>query len=151
MKLSDFLSETNVFFDIEVNNQSELFHIILSHIPSEHRENIIDDLLVREKKCSTGIGHGIAVPHTTNDNIEHTLVLFAKLKHAIDFYSYDSEPVDKVFVLLSPNRESSIHLSLLARMARLFSHTFIAHQLNHSTDTHSLYQALVQEDCSHIG
>lgn len=75
-------------------------------------------LAAREALGSTGVGAGIAVPHARIDGLPGVFGLFARLEKPVPFEAIDGRPVDLVFLLLSPSRSSSEHLSILAAVSR---------------------------------
>ena len=90
---------------------------------------IFDTLMQREKLGSTGIGHGIAIPHGKLPKLEKLFGLFARLERPIDFELLDGQPVDLVFLLLAPEGAGADHLKALASVARLLRDPDIAHKL----------------------
>jgi len=82
--------------------------------------NILDALINRERLGSTGIGHGIALPHARLAHIDEPLGALITLKQGVDFDSIDGEPVDIVFGLLVPEHCNDEHLKILAELARRF-------------------------------
>ena len=110
---------------------------------SGHNERVIfDTLMQREKLGSTGIGHGIAIPHGKLPKLEKLFGLFARLDRPIDFESLDGQPVDLVFLLLAPEGAGADHLKALASVARLLRDPDIAHKLRESSDSEALYAVL---------
>jgi len=78
-------------------------------------------LLEREKLGNTGIGNGVAIPHSRCDFTEHAIVSIITLEHAVDYDSLDRQPVDVAFGLLVPQEANQDHLNLLANIAKLMS------------------------------
>jgi mannitol/fructose-specific phosphotransferase system IIA component (Ntr-type) len=75
--------------------------------------------MAREKVLSTGIGHGIAIPHAISSAIPEPQVLLGISPDGAEYSSMDGEPVYVFFVLLAPPDRASHHTRLLARIARL--------------------------------
>lgn len=80
---------------------------------------ILDALRAREALGSTGIGAGIAIPHARIPGLSRFFGLFVRLERGINFEAVDSQPVDLVFLLLSPDREDNGQLAALACISRL--------------------------------
>ena len=99
-------------------------------------------MLQREKLGSTGIGHGIAIPHGKLPKLERLFGLFARLDRPIDFESLDGQPVDLIFLLLAPEGAGADHLKALARVARLLRDPDTANKLRDSRDADALYAVL---------
>ena len=105
---------------------------------------ILEVLIQREKLGSTGIGHGIAIPHGKLPKLSELFGLFARLERPIDFEALDRQPVDLVFLLLAPEGAGADHLKALARIARLLRDGEIARKLRNSRDQEALYSVLAQ-------
>lgn len=78
-------------------------------------------LLEREKLGNTGVGNGVALPHSRCKNTFKAIVAIITLEEAIDYDSLDRQPVDVVFGLIVPQEATQEHLNLLAEIARMMS------------------------------
>lgn len=78
---------------------------------------VIEKVMEREAVGSTGIGHGVAVPHARSGSVKELVGVFGRLKEAVPFDALDGQPVDLVFLLLSPPTSSGEHLPVLAKVA----------------------------------
>jgi PTS system nitrogen regulatory IIA component len=78
-------------------------------------------LVERERLGSTGLGHGVALPHARLKGLEHALCAFLKLDAGVDFDAADGEPVRMICALLVPEQSTSEHLDILAMLAGMFS------------------------------
>ena len=78
-------------------------------------------LEAREQLGSTGLGHGVAIPHGRSDAVSEARAAFVRLEHPIDFGADDGQPVDLVAALIVPEHFTDQHLKLLAELAELFS------------------------------
>jgi len=110
---------------------------------------IFDVLMQRERLCSTGFVHGIAIPHGRLPQLKRVLVMFARLEAPIDFESQDGEPVDLVFLLLAPEHAGADHLKALARISRLVRDPMATEKLRASRDRAALYSVLTEPMASH--
>ncbi|MEM1112030.1 MAG: PTS IIA-like nitrogen regulatory protein PtsN [Pseudomonadota bacterium] len=86
---------------------------------SQHE--VFTQLIAREKLGSTGLGHGIAIPHCRLSKCTHPIGTLMTLADPVDFDAPDGEPVDLMFALLVPEEAQQQHLDILASVARLFS------------------------------
>ena len=75
-------------------------------------------LAAREHLGSTGVGHGVAIPHALIDGLAQPFGMFVRIEPPIDFGAIDNQPVDLVFLLLTPTAGSGSHLSALAAISR---------------------------------
>jgi PTS system nitrogen regulatory IIA component len=113
--------------------------IVSEDQPSLPYDNILDQLIAREKLGSTGMGQGIAIPHCRVGDCTEPLGTLLTLEEPIPFDSPDDQPVDLLFVLLVPEEANQQHLDILADVARLFSQPELCQRLRAARDNRSLY------------
>ncbi len=106
------------------------------------QHQVFDSLLSRERLGSTGLGHGVAIPHGRQNQSNDTLAAFIKLQQGVDFDASDNQPVDLLFALLVPEEATEEHLQLLAQLARMFSDEALVQRLRASPDAHSLLSVI---------
>ena len=125
MKLMEFLVEEAIVFDLKSRDKAGVLREMVEALKSAQKispkdtENILEALAKREKLGSTGIGGGVAVPHTKHVSISRLMGTLARSKSGIEFDALDGEPVHLLFLLLSPSESSSSHLAALERIATL--------------------------------
>lgn len=83
---------------------------------------VLETLSEREKLGSTGFGDGVAIPHGKVEGLSQIYCLFARLSEPIRYKAIDGEPVDLVFLLLSPPNAGAEHLKALAAISRVVRH-----------------------------
>jgi nitrogen PTS system EIIA component len=105
---------------------------------------VFETLWEREKLSSTGVGHGIAIPHARVQKLDRIVGLFAHLDEAVDFESIDEAPVDLVFTLLTPSDAGADHLKALARVSRLMRNAVFCEKLRAANDRAQLYALLTE-------
>ena len=81
-------------------------------------ESVIRAILSREELGSTGIGQGVAVPHTRHPTVDRLVGTVALSKGGVEFAALDGEPVDILFLLISPLNQSGDHLRALENISR---------------------------------
>ena len=147
MNLSEIIDSRAILPAVKAQNKKqllqELSQAIASMVAVDHRI-IFETLLTREKLGSTGLGQGIAIPHGRLPNINRVYGLFAKLASPVAFESVDSQPVDLVFVLLSPDHAGADHLTALARISRLLRESGTIAKLRGTTTAEGLYAILTE-------
>lgn len=110
-------------FDVStVANQEQLFSLIAERllsagITTDHH-SLIEGFRKREELCSTGVGHGVALPHSATDTVNRIIVVVTRVTPALDWHSRDNEPVNIVAALISPPALYSVYLQVLAALAR---------------------------------
>lgn len=113
-------------------------------IDDSQSDEIYEKLIAREKLGSTGIGEGIAIPHSRLQECDDTLGALFVLDQAVDFDAIDRKPVDIVFVLLVPEEATEQHLQTLSMLAQKFNDEDFRHTLRQATSSEDLYQKVIQ-------
>jgi PTS system nitrogen regulatory IIA component len=96
----------------------------------------------RERLGSTGLGHGVAIPHGRSASVAEARAAFVRLAHPIDFGADDRQPVDLLAALVVPAHFTDQHLKLLAELAELFSDAELTAKLRAAPDAATLREAL---------
>jgi len=146
MDLTDLIVPEAIIPALKAGSKKQLLQIVAEKaaaITSLPEVDIFDTIFQREKLGSTGVGHGIAIPHGKLADLDKIVGVFARLQHPVDFESLDDEPVDLVFLLLAPENAGAEHLKALSRIARLLRDGDIVAKLRNSHDTQALYTLLV--------
>lgn len=90
-------------------------------LDEDQTQNVIEGLIQREKIAPTAIGHGCAIPHYYGPGLEQPLMLFIRLKHAVNLGAPDGLATRFVFILIGPEQSAAKHLDMLAAIARLMA------------------------------
>lgn len=152
MQLSDLISTDGVMPSLKVSSKKQALQELaeaaaaVTGLPSR---DIFEILLQRERLGSTGLGHGIAIPHGKLPGLDRLYGIFARLDTAIDFDSLDGQKVDLVFLLLAPESAGADHLKALARVSRMLRDSAVATKLRGSDDGAALYAILTEPAASH--
>ncbi|MFH1562676.1 MAG: PTS sugar transporter subunit IIA [Nitrospirota bacterium] len=154
MKLSDVLSldviETNLKAKDKDGILEEMVGLLFKAGKIEDEGKILDAVQKREELMSTGIGHGVAIPHAKYDGIKDLCAAFGRSKNGINFKSLDNEPVHLFFMLLSPEDVTGPHIKALAKISRLLKHHHVRELLK-STDTpEKTLEIIRQEEDKHL-
>jgi PTS system nitrogen regulatory IIA component len=110
---------------------------------------IFDSLLQRERLGSTGIGEGVAIPHGRIAKLKSIFGIFARLERPIDFDALDGEPVDLLFLLMTPESAGADHLKALACAARMLRDNAIVSTIRATRDPSALYSLIASESKPH--
>ena len=151
MPLTDLVAPNAIIPALKVNGKKQTLQELAAkaaELCGQNERTIYEILLQREKLGSTGVGHGIAIPHGKLAKLNKLFGLFARLDRPVDFEALDGEPVDLVFLLLAPEGAGADHLKALARVARLLRSPEIARKLRESRDAETLYAVLALPSAS---
>ena len=147
MELTNFVEQNDVFSRLKAKNKRHLLQDLAEHaskITGISARTIFETLIEREKLGSTGVGHGVAIPHGKLPNLEKLYGLFAHLSRPIPFESIDSAPVDLVFLLLAPEGAGADHLKALARISRTLCNKTRAKKMRATKDPSALFALLTE-------
>jgi PTS system nitrogen regulatory IIA component len=146
MELADFLTPDGVIAGLRPAGKAQLLGELARRAgpaAGVGAQIVLDALLARENLGSTGLGHGIALPHARIEGIGRLFGMFARLEKAIDFAAIDERPVDLVFLLLIPAGASNQHLAALAAVSRRLRDKDVLRQLRARKDSRELFDILV--------
>lgn len=155
MYLSDILTLELIQTRVEITSKKRLLECIseLTSAGSQeiNQNEVFDALLARERLGSTGMGHGVAVPHARLTNLSHAIGCLLVLKRPIEYDAMDSQPVQIAFGLLVPEHDNDSHLQLLADIAEKMNNPELLKQLLHSEDAKQIYHLLTAETAAPAG
>ena len=152
MEIADLLTPAAVVANLRAGNKRQALQELAKRaaIPTGRQERaIFEVLLERERLGTTGIGGGTAIPHGRLAELPRLYGLFARLEKPIDFEAIDNQPVDLIFLLLTPNGAGADHLKALARISRLLRDKTICDKLRGTDSADALYALLTDRAASH--
>ena len=121
MEIAQLIETDRIILGLEAKDKSDLLSMIAqkaSHYSGIAADTILQALAKRESFGSTGIGRGIAIPHTAIKGLKNSLGFFVRLAHPIEFEAVDAQPVDLVFLLLTPPAFAKENVGALAAISR---------------------------------
>lgn len=147
MEIGDILSPQAVIQRLKATNKKKLIAELATYaagIANLDSNKVFEVLWEREKLNSTGVGHGVAIPHARVTRLDRIVGVFAHLDGSVDFESIDEAPVDLVFALLTPEDAGADHLKALARISRLMRNSAMCEKLRAANDRAQLYALLTE-------
>jgi PTS system nitrogen regulatory IIA component len=145
MDLSDLLKPEAVLPSLHAQSKKQVLQEVCSKgagLTGLAEREVFDTILQRERLGSTGVGHGVAIPHGKLKSLDRLVGVFARLARPVEFDSLDDQPVDLIFLLLAPESAGADHLKALARIARVLRDPETAQKLRLAADTVELYGIL---------
>ncbi|HWY31915.1 MAG TPA: PTS sugar transporter subunit IIA [Candidatus Acidoferrum sp.] len=146
--LGNILSEAQVIADLRAANRWEAIDELIGNlvatgkIKAEHRDGIIGAVRKRETSMSTGIGHGVGIPHASTDLVTEITGAFGRSTAGIDFDSMDGQAVNLVTLLLVPQKQFQQHLHTVSGIAKLFSNEAFRQALITAPDATAILQLI---------
>ncbi|MBC6976959.1 PTS fructose transporter subunit IIC [Streptococcus cristatus] len=122
MKIQDLLRKDVMLLDLQATEKTavieEMIHSLVDHGYVTDFETFKEGILAREALTSTGLGDGIAMPHSKNSAVKEATVLFAKSNKGVDYESLDGQPTDLFFMIAAPEGANDTHLAALAELSQ---------------------------------
>ena len=149
MKISEFLATTDVVSELTGSNSANVLAELCRPIAASNGLNsqvLVASLLERERVASTGIGDGVAIPHTRVSGLSELRACVGRSKMGIDFNSIDSKPSHLFVALFAPTTSPGIHLHALSRICRIFKNPALRDALMQARDATEIYQLIEAED-----
>lgn len=146
MNVSDLIKPEHVIARLRAPTKESVLLQLAKHAATALNMDasaLADLLAAREMLGSTGLGHGIAVPHTLVKGLPGFFGILARLEKPIDFAAIDSLPVDVIVLLLSPANAGKTHLAALAAITRRLHDTRVADGLRAAPDSKHLYEVFI--------
>lgn len=147
MQIADLLSPDRVSLETGIASKKRALEHLGELLASDDKDTtpaaslVFDALSAREKLGSTGLGHGVAIPHGRMGEIATPRVALLRLQEGVDFDAIDNEPVDILIALVVPVDSTSEHLDLLAQLARALSQPDNIAAIRRASDPAALHLA----------
>jgi PTS system nitrogen regulatory IIA component len=152
MDMVELISPSGVIPALRVTSKKQALQELAkraSELVGEPERVIFEVLIGRERLGTTGVGHGIAIPHGKPPGLKGLHCLFARLETPVDFDAIDDQPVDLICVLLAPEEAGADHLKALARVSRLLRDRSVCEKLRGTDSRDALYAILTESAASH--
>lgn len=122
MKIQDLLRKDVMLMDLQATEKTaaieEMIQSLVKNGYVTDFETFKEGILAREALTSTGLGDGIAMPHSKNAAVKEATVLFAKSNKGVDYESLDGQPTDLFFMIAAPEGANDTHLAALAELSQ---------------------------------
>ncbi len=126
-----------------------LSELLVEATPGLTQGQIFDGLLSRERLSSTGMGRGVAIPHSRLKGAERPVGAMLTLSEGIDFDAADQRPVDLLFALVVPEESTDEHLLILSQLAQMFTNEHVVAELRQCREPAGLIALLNRWNASH--
>lgn len=137
MKIQDLLRKDVMLLDLQATEKKavieEMIQSLVDHGYVTDFEIFKEGILAREALTSTGLGDGIAMPHSKNTAVKEATVLFAKSNKGVDYESLDGQPTDLFFMIAAPEGANDTHLAALAELSQYLMKDGFADKLRQVT------------------
>ncbi|HMO25471.1 MAG TPA: PTS sugar transporter subunit IIA [Tepidisphaeraceae bacterium] len=152
MLLTDLLKPTNIKVPLVARSKgdaiSELVNLLASNGELVDARRVLDAVLEREATRTTGIGHGLAIPHGKTPGTDHLVMAIGKCAEPLDFQSIDGKPVTLIWLLTSPPDKTGPHIQALARISRLMTIDKFRAALNAATTPQEVFDTIAAQEAA---
>lgn len=151
-RLSAILPASQVLVSVDATSKKRAFEeagLLFEALHGLNRALITDSLFARERLGSTGLGHGVAIPHGRIKGLKQPLAAVFQLANPIGFDAPDEQPVRLMIFLLVPEAATQKHLEILSEIAELLSDSALREQMKDSTDAAALHGLLAGWQSAH--
>jgi len=148
MEISDVISVEDVVLDLRPESKTRLLKALAAHAARRTgcpAAEISSVLAAREKLGSTGLGLGVAIPHSRMHGLQRPYGLFARLAEPCPFEAIDDRDVDLVVLLLLPEASPQEHLNVLAKIARRLRDADVVAHLRKAGDAATCHSWLTDQ------
>ena len=154
MRLSKIIKKSAIQLQLRSDTKQEvlieLVDLLCAAYKLKDRNEILEAILQREEKQSTGVGMGLAVPHAKTPAVKRLHVAFASHRGGIDFDSTDGEKARLFFILVSPRDVSGPHIKALANISRLVKHGEFREALLACRDEKSFIELVKEAEAKYL-
>ncbi len=150
MRLTDILQPDCVKVPLEGDSKQaciyELIDVLVDHTAVQDAEALKDAVWQRELTRTTGIGHGIGIPHGKSDCVDELRMAIGRPAEPLDFGAIDGKPVNLIILLASPLDKTGPHIQALAKISRLLVSEDLRDALQEASTAQDLYNLLLHHE-----
>lgn len=145
MKIQDLLNKKVMLLDLQATTKEAAIDEMINSLVDNGVVTDFDvfkaGIMAREAQTSTGLGDGIAMPHSKNAAVKEATVLFAKSNKGVDYESLDGQPTDLFFMIAAPEGANDTHLAALAELSKYLMQDGFADRLRKVTSADDVIAA----------
>ena len=150
MKIQDVLNKNVMLFDLQATDKEGVINEMVQSLVDNGVVTDFDTfkagIMNREAQTSTGLGDGIAMPHSKNEAVKEAKVLFAKSNKGVDYASLDGQPTDLFFMIAAPEGANDTHLAALAELSKYLMKPGFADKLRQASTPGQVIAAFDAEE-----
>ena len=147
MTIEDLLDPAATLARVSASNRRQALNAVAeaaSRVFGVDAAVALQGLLDREAAGTTGVGHGVALPHARLDGVDRVRAVFVRLEQPVEFEAIDGKPVDLMIALFAPPDATSDHLRALARVSRLMRQPALRQHLRDAESADAVYALLAR-------
>lgn len=137
MQINDLLRKDLMILDLQATEKEAAIDEMIGRLSEKNvisdKETYKEGIMQREAQTSTGLGDGVAMPHSKNKAVKEPAVLFAKSSKGVDYESLDGQPTHYLFMIAAPEGGNDLHLQVLASLSRKLVNPEVLEQLDQAS------------------
>lgn len=150
MELTDFISPKLVKLELAATQKLDAIRELIKLLDDAgyitDADSFLKSVLEREKVGSTGIGKGIAIPHSRTNAVREVVVAFGRSATGIEFEALDNKPVHLIFMIAAPIDSGGLYLKALARLSRLLRYQEFRNELMEAKTVEAVLDTIASEE-----
>lgn len=149
ISISELLEPNWIKLELEARKKKQAVRElagILSEAGIGPAASLASQVLKREKLSSTGIGHGVAIPHTLSEEVDRTVMAFGRSSNGIAFEAADNKPVHLFFFIVGPASSGAFHLKVLSKLSRMVTESSFRDKLMQASTADEIIEILREGD-----
>lgn len=152
MKFQEFVCPEALIADLQSTDARGVMEEMVDQLvkagklAKKNRDNVVDALMAREKKASTGFGNGVAIPHVKHEAVKELVGIVARSGEGVDFHALDREPVFVFFLLVSPTDKPAEHLKAMENIFRNAQKEHWRRFLKQAETAETIHELLIEAD-----
>ena len=153
-RLASILPASQVLMGVEATSKKRAFEeagLLFENLHGLSRALIADSLFARERLGSTGLGHGVAIPHGRIKGLKAPMAAVLQLRQAIGFDAPDEQPVGLLIFLLVPEAATQKHLEILSEIAELLSDASLRERIKSAPTAEQLHALIADWHSAQTG
>ncbi|MFA9493898.1 fructose-specific PTS transporter subunit EIIC [Streptococcus sp. E17BB] len=152
MKLQDLLNKNVMLLDLQATTKEAAINEMIAKLVEQgvvtDADTFKTGIMNREAQMTTGLGDGIAMPHSKNASVKEATVLFAKSTKGVDYASLDGQPTDLFFMIAAPEGANDTHLAALADLSKYLLKEGFAAKLRQAGSAEEVVAAFNSEEAA---
>ncbi|HEX6924430.1 MAG TPA: PTS sugar transporter subunit IIA [Longimicrobiaceae bacterium] len=152
MLLTDLLTPERIKIPLRSTTKEDLLEELVDLAANgaevKDRQEVLRAVMDREEVLSTGIGHGVAIPHGKSSSVNGLVLVAGVTREGVDFEALDGKPVHLFFLLVGPESAAGEHVKALSRISRLLRRESFRQRLIEAPDPQSFYSVLAEAEAS---
>jgi fructose-specific phosphotransferase system IIA component len=150
MRILDFLDKESIELNLKAKNKKEVIEELVEMLAKKNviidKKVTIESLMEREELGSTGVGQGIAIPHSKTKGVKELVAAFGVSKEGVSFDALDGESVHIFFLLLAPEGAAGLMLKALARVSNFLKNKYYRRKILEAKDNSDVLQTIEEEE-----